>query len=158
MSAIESQIIETWQIHSRTMLHLIASIPEEAFSATLSKRGGRDISRQFAHLHSVRVTRLKAFARKEGEKLTEFEKGASPDKQTIYDVFKNTGELMEKYLKSCIENGGEVSNFKRGVAPMVGYYISHEAHHRGNMLLTMKQTGHRLTDPLKFEIWEWNKI
>jgi len=36
--------------------------------------------------------------------------------------------------------------------------ISHEAHHRGGILLTMKQCGIKIPDTLKWGIWEWNKI
>ena len=65
---------------------------------------------------------------------------------------------MEKYIEKCIEDGGDVPNFKRGIGTMVGYYICHEAHHRGNILLTMRQSGFKLPDKLKWGIWEWNKI
>jgi len=42
--------------------------------------------------------------------------------------------------------------------PLIGYTISHEAHHRGNILLTIKQRGFKLACELKWGIWEWNKI
>ena len=132
MTDLESQILETWRIHQRSTIFLIENISDEALKATLSTRGGRDVARQLAHVHNVRVWRLEAFAQ--------------------------SGEVMDKYIRQAIENGGAVSNFKRGVAPMIGYYISHEAHHRGHILLTMKQSGHKLPDALKWNIWEWNKI
>ncbi len=52
MSKPAQQLVETWGIHNRTMLFTLEHIPDEALSATLSKRGGRDIARQFAHIHS----------------------------------------------------------------------------------------------------------
>jgi hypothetical protein len=73
-------------------------------------------------------------------------------------AFEQSGLLMEKYIEHCLTNGGVVSNFRRGVVPMVGYYISHEAHHRGGILLTMKQCGIKIPDALKWGIWDWNKI
>jgi len=36
--------------------------------------------------------------------------------------------------------------------------IAHESHHRGSILLTLKQTGHKLTDELKWGLWDWNKL
>jgi hypothetical protein len=41
---------------------------------------------------------------------------------------------------------------------MIGYYISHEAHHRGHALLTAKTQGIPLPDSLKWGVWEWNKL
>ncbi|RME01243.1 MAG: DinB family protein [Calditrichaeota bacterium] len=157
MTDLETQILETWRIHNRIMLFMLEHIPEEALTSTLSKRGGRDIARQLAHIHAVRAWRLESFSKKMNTPLVQFEKGESPSKEKLQQALAQSGEMMEKYLQHCLEQGGTVSNFKRGVVPMLGYYISHEAHHRGSILLTMKQSGFKLPDALKWQIWEWNK-
>ena len=158
MSTIENQIIETWRVHNRINLYMLNNIPDEALKATLSTRGGRDIARQLAHVHNVRVMRLESFAKKNQILLQQFDKDESPSKEKLREALTQSGEAMEKFLEYCIENRGEVSNFKRGVVVMLGYNISHEAHHRGSILLTMKQCGFKLTDSLKWGIWDWNKI
>lgn len=155
---IETQIIETWRINNRVNLFMIENIPEDALAATLSKRGGRDIARQFAHMHMVRVKRLTAFAKKSATELIQFDKNESPSKKSLLLAFEQSGTAMEGYMTHCVDQGGVVSNFKRGLVPMLGYYISHEAHHRGNILLTMKQNGIKVPDTLRWGIWEWNKI
>ena len=33
---------------------------------------------------------------------------------------------------------------------MLGYFISHESHHRGNILLTLKQSGEKIADTVKW--------
>ncbi|MFQ5708530.1 MAG: DinB family protein [bacterium] len=157
MTELENQILETWRIHNRIMLFTLEHLPDEALKATLSKRGGREIARQLAHLHMVRVWRLEAFSKKIKQNLIVFEKGESPPKEKLQQALAQSGEVMEKYLRYGLERGGAVSNFKRGVVPMLGYFISHEAHHRGHILLTMKQCGFKLPDVLKWHIWEWNK-
>ncbi len=158
MKNIESQVIDTWNIHNRINLFMIKNIPEEAFHTTPNGRGGRSISGQLAHVINVRVMRLKAFAKKLQVILIEFGKGETPDKKKITEAFKQSGKVMGKYLCDCIHNNSQVSNYRKGVLPMLGYFISHEAHHRGNILLTMKKSGFPLSDALKRGIWEWNKI
>ncbi len=61
-------------------------------------------------------------------------------------------------LTAGIENGGNVKGFKRGVVPLLGSFIHHEAHHRGNILLTLKLCKFKLPNELKYGIWEWNKL
>ena len=39
--------------------------------------------------------------------------------------------------------------------PFITYLIAHEAHHRGNMLLTLKLSGEKIEDKVKFGLWEW---
>lgn len=158
MNLIEDQILETWRIHQRTMIFLIRNLPDEALSATLSTRGGRDVARQLAHLHNVRVQRLASFAEKIGNPLQEFGKDVSPGRKALLDAFAQSGEVMERWIEQSLNYGGTVSHFKKGVVPMIGYYISHEAHHRGHLLLTMKQCGFRLSDALRWGLWDWNKI
>jgi uncharacterized damage-inducible protein DinB len=158
MTDLENQILETWRIHHRITMLFLENIPEEGYKATLSARGGRDVARQWAHVHNVRAVRLQAFSKKLGTKVSEFDKGANPNKTELLEAFRHSGEVMDKYIQYCLEKSGAVSNFQRGVVPMIGYYISHEDHHRGHALLTMKQCGVKLLEILRFEIWEWNKI
>jgi hypothetical protein len=111
-----------------------------------------------AHMHNVRASRLESFAKKQKSPLIPFVSEYSPSKKELVQAFSQSGEMMEKYIEKSIANDGMVSNFKRGVVPMIGYYISHEAHHRGGILLTMKQSGIKIPDSLKWGIWDWNKI
>ena len=76
----------------------------------------------------------------------------------LKDCHTVSAELIGKVLKNGIENNGEVKGFRRGVVVLLGYFISHEGHHRGTILLTLKQCGLKLTDDLKYGIWEWNII
>ena len=48
------QLVEVWRINHRVTLKVLDGLPPEALQATLSKRGGRDIARQFAHVHDVK--------------------------------------------------------------------------------------------------------
>lgn len=158
MSALHEQILDTWRIHQRITVFLIGHLPDEALKATLSTRGGRDIARQLAHVHNVRVARLEPFAKKQGLPLRPFDKDESPEKSRLLEAFAQSGAAMELYIAHALGQDGKVSNFQRGLVPMIGYYISHEAHHRGHLLLTMKQSGFKMPDELKWGIWDWNKI
>jgi hypothetical protein len=80
MTALENQVIETWRIHNRITIFVIEHIPDEALKTTLSKRGGRDIGRQFAHMNAIRVWQLKPTAKKLHMPLTGFPKDESPEK------------------------------------------------------------------------------
>jgi uncharacterized damage-inducible protein DinB len=158
LTELEKQVIDAWKAHNRIMLFAIENTPDQAFGATLSTRGGRDIARQFAHLHMVRIWRLEATSRKLANGLEKFEKGTSPDKPKLLSAFTQSGAAVEIFLQHSIEKAGAISNFKRQAVPTLCYFIAHEAHHRGNILLTMKQSGFKLPEKLKWGIWDWNKF
>jgi len=158
MTTIEKQIIETWFINHRTNLMLINALTEEALSFTTSKRGGGTVGHQLAHIYNVRFWKLEKYDKSLVTDLTTIIAEDIKTLDMLKDCHTISADLIGKILENGIEKGGEIKGFKRGVIPLLGYFISHEGHHRGNILLTLKQCGFKITDDLKYGIWEWNKI
>ena len=44
---------------------------------------------------------------------------------------------------------------KGGPLVYLAYFMAHDAHHRGNILLTLKERGHAVGKDLRFGIWDW---
>jgi len=44
------------------------------------------------------------------------------------------------------------------VIPHLSYFIAHESHHRGSILLTLKVSGHGLDAASKMAIWDWDRL
>ena len=153
------QLLETWQINHRVTLKLLDALSDDALKATLSTRGGRDVARQLAHVHEVRAGYAETTSKtNRNAKLPHFAKGESPSKRQLRTALEASAKGIAASIREGWANGGKVTGVKRGVIPMVGYLIAHESHHRGSILLTLKQTGHKLSDELKWGLWDWNKI
>ena len=76
----------------------------------------------------------------------------------LLKAFEDSGKIMDILIQDSINSDGKAPHFARGIVVMIGYYISHEAHHRGHALLTAKTQGISLPDSLKWSVWEWNKL
>ena len=153
------QLIEAWRINHRVTLKLLNALADEALQATLSTRGGRDVARQLAHLHEVRAGYAEITSKTNRDaKLPHFAKGESPAKKQLATALNASAKGIETTIRESWANGGKVTGFKRGLIPLIGYLIAHESHHRGSILLTLKQTGHKLTDDLRWGLWDWNKL
>ncbi|PTX44822.1 putative damage-inducible protein DinB [Christiangramia gaetbulicola] len=158
METIKKQILETWFINHRTNLKLLNSITEESLAFTTSKRGGGGVGHQLAHLYNVRYWKLERFDKNMVSDLATIKASDEKTIPFLIDCHNITADLVAEMLKKGIENDGQVKGFKRGVVPLLGYFIHHEAHHRGNILLTLKRCSFKLPDDLKYGLWEWNKI
>jgi uncharacterized damage-inducible protein DinB len=152
------QVLEAWRINNRVNLFLVKNISNEGLHCTLSKRGGRNVVRQLAHLHNNRVWHLQRRAKKLAEGATLFETHDEPSRRVLSTALKDSGQRIEKLIQLVSEGAPGVRAFKRGLVPYVAYFVAHESHHRGNILLTLKQTGHRLDSPKSYAIWDWDRI
>jgi uncharacterized damage-inducible protein DinB len=152
------QLLESWRTNERINLRLIEEISEEGMRSTLSTRGGRDVARQFAHLHNVRVWHLEKRARQLAEGLSTFETADSPDKARLVEALAASSRQLERYIEACVAEPGRYRCFKKGIAVYVAYFVAHESHHRGNILLTLKQSGHGLDKKVRYAIWDWDRL
>jgi uncharacterized damage-inducible protein DinB len=149
---MEEQLIETWQIHNRINLYLLEAIPPEALDYQLDGKG-RSVFKQFAHIHNVRLMWLKSAAPEllAGLEKLEAETGI---KAQLAAALTASGAAMEKLLRKSLA-AGKVKGFKPSVVAFLGYCISHESHHRGQVGWTLKHSGRPLDKKTAFGLWEW---
>ena len=149
-----SQFIETWEIHDRINLYLLDAIdPEHLKDLAASK--GRNVGEQLAHIHNVRLMWLKQAAPELLGKLAKIEKEDATDKSLLQKSLAESGQAINALLTKSIESGGRLKGFKPHATAFLGYLISHESHHRGQIALSLKQANHPVSKKVLFGIWEW---
>ncbi len=150
----ENQFLETWDIHNRINLYLLEAIEATALGAYSASKG-RSIGEQFAHLHNVRLMWLKAAAPELLDRLVKIEKEQSGDKKLLRKSLATSGEAVRSLLSTSAQSEGKIKGFKPHATAFLGYLISHESHHRGQIVLSLKQAGHPVDKETAYGIWEW---
>jgi len=147
-----NQIIETWEIHNRINLYLLDAIKEEQLTDIAASKG-RNVGEQFAHIHNVRLMWLKVADPDLFTEQLKIEKDAIT-KKILKDELSKSANAISQLLRKGLEQG-KIKNFKPHPMAFMGYLISHESHHRGQMMLTLKQAGHPVDKKIQFGLWEW---
>jgi uncharacterized damage-inducible protein DinB len=151
---VNSEILETWQINARINLYLLEAIAPEALpSVPLAK--GRSVAEQFAHIHNVRLMWLKAAAPALLAGVDKIDTNVAITKDGLKDALEKSGAAIGALLQNGLENKGKIKGFKPHAVAFLGYLIAHEAHHRGQINMTLKQAGHPLDKKTGYGLWEW---
>lgn len=151
-------LLEMWRVHDEINLFLLHKLPDDAFeAATLLKNGqfskGRNVAQAFAHMHNFRRQNI---GREFLAGVPKFEYADQPARQDLIEAFTASGNGIAKRLTLLIGTG-EMKKERPGIV-LLGCLISHDSHHRGQILLACKQSGVRVPEEAKFGIWEhWLK-
>lgn len=147
-------LTQVWRVQAGLTLLTLESLPDGALEHRYSKRT-RTVASQFAHIHSVRVHHLKGHGGREflGD-LETFGRGAEPSYDELHDALVASSDAMERLIAKC-EAAGKVSSWKgRPPETYVAYHVAHEAHHRALVLVSLRASGEKTPEPLKFGLWE----
>jgi uncharacterized damage-inducible protein DinB len=146
-------LLEMYATNNRITRYLIENLPEEAWRAEPSGGKGRTVAAIAAHIHNVRGMWLKAAG---GEPVDKIEPRTVTRAEALAALDRSHAALG-KLLAGVLAGDGRIRSFKPDAAGFIGYLVSHDAHHRGQMAMLARQSGHPLPQKAMFGMWEWGQ-
>lgn len=147
------ELIETWEINQRMNELLLLGIPEQHLK-DISTYKGRNVGDQFAHIHNVRLMWLKAAKPELLSTQQKIEKENPITRKLLFTSMENSAVAIAELLKDGFSTG-RIKGFKPHPPAFLGYLIAHEAHHRGQTILILKENGHLPDKKTLYGLWEW---
>jgi uncharacterized damage-inducible protein DinB len=153
----KQSLLNTFAINERANQLLLDNIAREAWEAPPPYGRGRSIADIAAHIHNVRLMWLAA-----ADKSAKIPAKLDADKASREDI-QNGLKASAAAIRTLIQKGlddpsGRVPNFKPDVVAFVGYLVSHDSHHRGQISMLARQVGHPVPPKAGFGLWEWGTL
>ena len=167
-SQVSDSLLATDAINDAMNQLLLAHLDPRAWRAEPPgpKGHGRTIAAIFAHVHNCRLVWIKNSAPH-----LKCPAALDPDRCSMKQAstaHKKSGAKCLEMLKDALSSDPKrrVTKFSRGSwAPvwpaggiMYAYMFSHEAHHRGQILMLTHQLGYRIPLATAAGIWNWDKL
>ncbi len=155
---VTTELTEAWDANCRINHLVLEAVGTEGWHCTLSKRGGRGVAGEFAHVHNLRLAHLEKRAKDLAEGIEKLDPGAQPSKVVVRKALKASDAAIRSMLLGIQAGEPKRRGFKRGLFTTLSYFVAHEAHHRGRVLLTLKVSGHTLDRTTAMQIWAWDQV
>lgn len=158
-SDIQAQIVDALRISQRINHFLLLSIDAAGLTSVPVGMKGRSVAEIFAHLHNTRLMWLNEAAPNLMEGLAKLEVRTETDKAKLtQEVLDAALTASDEAVETVVLRGlavGKIKGFKPHLSAFVGYLISHESYHRGEICMTLTLAGRKLPDTILYGQWEW---
>ena len=162
---LSAGILASWRTNSRVTAYLIERLPAALWRASIPGEPNRTIRMLAAHLHNARSRWVRTLGREHGLTPPDLVDRYRVTRRALTAALKRSSRGIESLLELGIAAGGQVPpsrgyvwrNLPLDVEHVLTYFVAHEAHHRGQILLIARQLGQRLPAEVVGGLWAWNR-
>lgn len=153
-------LIAAWRTNNRVTTYLIENLPSELWSENVPGVPRRTIRMIAAHFHNSRCGWIKSLGARHGVAVPQRVNLRTVRPAELLRALARSSEGMIALIRLGVERGGSVppaywQNFPTDLVHFLNYFVAHEAHHRGQLILIARQLGHRLPREVVDGMWQW---
>jgi len=155
-------LIAAWRTNHRVTTYLIENLPAEVWSKNVPGSPRRTVRTIAAHIHNARCMWIKMIGSRHGVAVPQSVDGSGVRRAELLRALGRSSDGMINLIRLGVARGGAVppaawQNFPTDLVHFLCYFVAHEAHHRGQLVMLARQLGHRLPVDVTGGLWQWKK-
>jgi len=144
---------------------LIEHLPSGLWSAAVPGAPRRTIRMIAGHMHNARCMWIKTLGRPHGISVPRIVDRRRVGRAQLIAALKHSYRGIANLLDFACERNGRIPptpayvwrNLPLDVGHVLTYFVAHEGHHRGQIVMLARQLGHRLPPAVTNGLWQWTK-
>jgi uncharacterized damage-inducible protein DinB len=160
---LRATLVAAWRTNNRVNIDLVQHLPAALWNAAVPGAPQRTVRMIAAHLHNARCRWVKTLGREHGILAPLRVDHRRVARRQLVAALRRSGDGIEALLELGLASDGHVPpskgyvwrNLSLDVGHVLTYFVAHEAHHRGQIVMLARQTGHRLPGAITTGLWQW---
>ena len=162
---LRETILAAWRTNDRVTAYLVERLPPELWSAAVPGAPRRTVRMIAGHIHNARCMWVKTLGREHGIAVPASVDRRRVERSELLAALAASGQGIAALLRMGLDRGGTLPatpayvwrNLPLDVGHVLTYFVAHEGHHRGQLVLLARQLGHRLPPPVTSGLWQWTR-
>src|SRR5262245_56988025 len=143
-------------------MYLIENLPPELWSEKVPGAPRRTVRAIAAHIHNARCIWIKMIGLRHGVVVPQRVDGRKVRPSELLRALERSSRGIVELIRLGVARGGAVppadwQNFPTDVVHFLSYFVAHEAHHRGQLVMLARQLDCRLPEEVTAGLWQWKQ-
>lgn len=158
-------ILDAWRTNDRVTGFLIERLPPELWKASMPGAPRRTVRMTAGHLHNARCMWIRTLGQGLGVTVPRSVDRRRVGRSALVPALKRSGRGILRLLDIGCDHDGRIPatsayiwrNLPLDVGHVLAYFVAHEAHHRGQIVMAARASGLRLPPAVTGGLWQWTR-